>query len=85
MNGGKVVASVLAGIAVGALLGILFAPAKGTKTRRRILRKGEEYADNIKKTMGDLKDDISEKIDTAKEGATRFANEKIKAAKRVVS
>lgn len=85
MNGGKVVASVLAGLAVGALLGVLFAPAKGSTTRRRILKKGEAYAENIKESIGDLKDDISEKIDMAKEEATRFANEKIKAAKRAMS
>ncbi|MCL4481924.1 MAG: YtxH domain-containing protein, partial [Bacteroidetes bacterium] len=41
MNTGKVLLGVLAGVAAGALIGILFAPAKGSRTRRRILKKGE--------------------------------------------
>ena len=46
MSSGKVVLGLLAGVAVGALAGILFAPAKGSKTRKRIMNKGENYADS---------------------------------------
>ncbi|NLO02771.1 MAG: YtxH domain-containing protein, partial [Bacteroidales bacterium] len=45
MSSGKVFLGVLAGAAAGALAGILFAPAKGSKTRKRILKKGEDYSD----------------------------------------
>ena len=41
METGKAAAGVLLGVGIGALLGILFAPAKGTKTRRRIMDKGK--------------------------------------------
>ena len=41
MNSGKVVLGVLAGLAAGAALGILFAPDKGTATRKKISKKGE--------------------------------------------
>lgn len=37
MSSGKVVLGMLAGLAAGAVLGILFAPEKGSKTRRKIL------------------------------------------------
>ena len=33
------------GLAVGATLGLLFAPAKGTHTRRQLARKAEEIGD----------------------------------------
>lgn len=35
MNSGKVVLGALAGLAAGALLGILFAPDKGSETRKK--------------------------------------------------
>ena len=47
MNASKVLMGVLGGVAVGAVAGILFAPAKGTKTRKRIMKKGN----NLKKDM----------------------------------
>jgi gas vesicle protein len=33
------------GLAVGATIGLLFAPAKGTHTRRQLARKAEEIGD----------------------------------------
>ena len=43
MENGKVLLGVLAGVAVGATLGILFAPDSGTNTRKKIMKKGEDY------------------------------------------
>lgn len=69
MNSGKVLLGVLAGVAAGAALGILFAPAKGSDTRRKIAVKGEDYADSLKTQFNDLLTTISEnfqkdKLDT---------------------
>jgi gas vesicle protein len=61
MKSGKVVLGVLAGLAAGALLGILFAPDKGSVTRKRLIEKGDEYAEDIKEKFGDLVDDLSKK------------------------
>ena len=36
MSTGKLVVGVLAGVAVGALVGMLFAPDKGSETRKKI-------------------------------------------------
>ena len=47
MNKGKALLGVLAGIAAGAALGILFAPDKGANTRKNIAQKGEDLADAI--------------------------------------
>jgi gas vesicle protein len=48
MNSGKVIISVLAGVAAGAVVGILIAPDKGSKTRKLILQKSENYLHDLK-------------------------------------
>ncbi|WP_281239797.1 YtxH domain-containing protein [Flavobacterium praedii] len=48
MKANKIALGVLGAIATGAVLGILFAPAKGADTRKKILRKGNNYADDLK-------------------------------------
>ena len=37
MKADKIILGVLGGVAVGALLGVLFAPDKGDKTRKKIM------------------------------------------------
>lgn len=66
MNAIKVTLGVFAGIAVGALAGLLFAPAKGSSTRRRIVHMGEEYSDELKERLEDLVDTISDQYDDTK-------------------
>lgn len=66
MNAIKITLGVFAGIAVGALAGILFAPAKGSSTRRRIIHLGEEYSDELKERFEDLVDTIAEQYEDTK-------------------
>ncbi len=76
MGSGKVLASVLAGAAAGAILGILFAPDKGSETRRKIAEKGSGLADSLKEKVGEYSDAIAEKYESVKEkftGATANA------------
>ena len=48
MKTSKVVLGVLGGVAVGAIAGILFAPDKGTETRKKIMKKGNDLKKDLK-------------------------------------
>ena len=69
MSSGKLITGILAGIATGALLGILFAPDKGEETRKKISKKGNDLTDSLKKRYNDFSDDISQKLEKGKEKA----------------
>lgn len=64
MNSSKVLLGLLGGIAIGAIAGILFAPAKGAKTRKRILTTGKGYVTDAKGKFNDLTKDLAGKYDT---------------------
>lgn len=66
MSSGKVILGFLAGVAAGAVLGILFAPDKGSETRRKIAEKGEDFMDDVKDKVHDLMDDLHDQVDAAK-------------------
>jgi gas vesicle protein len=76
MESGKTVAGVVLGIGVGALLGILFAPEKGSKTRKRILEKGQDYADDLKGKFDELYQDVSDKYESFLEEAKATTTQK---------
>jgi gas vesicle protein len=48
MKTSRILLGFAAGAAIGAALGILFAPDKGTETRRRISERGNDLADSVK-------------------------------------
>ena len=76
MSSQKVVLGLLAGVAAGALAGILFAPAKGSRTRRRIMKKGEDYAEVLKEKFNDLLESVTEKMEKVKEEVSNFTDKK---------
>ena len=80
MDTGKTILGALACVAAGAALGVLFAPEKGSDTRKNIIKKGEGYSDAIKDKFNDFVDNISRKYENLKEDVSEFNEEaKVKA------
>jgi gas vesicle protein len=69
MNTGKAALGILAGLATGAILGILLAPDKGSNTRRKIIGKGEGYVDDAKKKVKGFKNSLMENYENIKQDA----------------
>ena len=69
MKSGKVVLGMLAGLATGAVLGILFAPEKGSTTRKQIMDKGDDYVDELKSKYDEFFNSIAEKFESSKKAA----------------
>ena len=74
-----IVLGLLAGAAIGSLLGVLFAPEKGSETRKRVRRKAEdlrdealECYDNVREEALEYYEGLSEK---ARQGVETIRNE----------
>jgi gas vesicle protein len=72
----KVIVALLAGIAAGAALGILFAPESGTETRDKLSESLKNLGDSIKETAAKeidnlvgLKDKVVDNIKSKVKGA----------------
>lgn len=71
MEAGKFLLGALAGVAIGAVAGVLMAPDKGSETRRKLAQKGTDMAGGLKDKYSGLKnkyndvvDGVAEKLDS---------------------
>ena len=67
MSKGNTAVGLLAGLATGVLLGILFAPEKGTDTRKKLASKGKDSLEDLKKKYNTAIDKLSAKLEQSKE------------------
>lgn len=63
----KFLLTFVAGAAVGALLGVLFAPAKGSETREKLQNAGSKLNKNIKDVVARRKEQINAIKESIKE------------------
>ncbi len=66
-NSVRMVGTLLLGAAVGGLLGVLFAPNKGSDTRKKIMAKGDDLTTNMKDKVNAFIDDVKSEFEAAKE------------------
>ena len=72
----------LTGFLAGVVVGILFAPDKGSETRRKITQKGKDlkdrfndFVDSISDEFHSAKEDVEETVQKGKQKAQAYANE----------
>lgn len=61
----KYLSGVITGLAIGAVAGILFAPEKGSVTRKRIIKKGEDFSNDLIGKVDGFSESIKETLHTA--------------------
>lgn len=58
---------ILAGTAIGATLGILFAPDKGTETRKKLVEQSNSLVDDVTASTTQLKNQVVDTLSSKKE------------------
>jgi gas vesicle protein len=81
-NASKIAGALLLGAAIGGTLGLLFAPYKGSETRKKIAGQTDDLTDEIKEKFNDFLDEIKCEMEKAKEKADAFIKHSIENAEK---
>lgn len=61
MKSSNVLLGIVGGLAAGAVLGVLFAPDKGTNTRKKIAKKSSDLKDSLTDSFNDFVSNVEDK------------------------
>jgi gas vesicle protein len=73
-NTGKLVGALLVGAAIGGALGILFAPNKGSETRKKLMSKAEDLKDSVSDKFTGMVNGVKDGAENLKDRAKEYAN-----------
>lgn len=73
MKSGEAILGLLAGVAIGVTLGMLFAPDKGSAIRNKISKKGENLAGEANDMFKEFLNEFIKKYEKARESASALA------------
>lgn len=79
-NANKIMTALAAGVAIGGVLGILFAPDKGENTRRKIADNSKKFTDTIrdkvnegKEKLSGIRNNVRERVDSIRDTRDEYA------------
>lgn len=88
----KLLIATFSGITSGIILGLLFAPDKGSKTREKLSRKGDEYLKAITNDIADIRTYLQKRAESTKKELDELGeqshdktDEVLKNAKKLIS
>ena len=67
-SGFAFIAGLVVGGAIGAIAGLLLAPETGEETRKKVVDKSKEWADDLHDKFDDLKESVAEVMEDVKKG-----------------
>ncbi|MCF8239641.1 MAG: YtxH domain-containing protein [Saprospiraceae bacterium] len=85
MDNGKVILGFLAGGAIGAILGILFAPDNGKNTRKKISKKSNKLVESLEDKFHEFADSMTGKIEEMMSDAEKAGQNGKTKAKELLS
>ncbi|MGM0588443.1 MAG: YtxH domain-containing protein [Bacteroidota bacterium] len=85
MNGFKATLGIIAGTVAGLSIGMLFAPDKGSRTRRELRKNGKRFAEDIGDRILDLNDEMKTKMKSARKETEELAHKGSELAEEVTN
>ena len=72
METGKIIVGVLAGVAVGAVAGLVLAPDKGSETRKRLVSQSNDYLDVLYQKFDEFVENVTESLEAKQKESADF-------------